>query len=73
MTSRLVFVRCASHRARERLLSLVGEDPLCYFRWADTASRGMYRIPAALLAQARQIPGITRLRDCDDVRECIRF
>ena len=68
-----VFVRCGSHRARERLLSVVGKDRPCYFRWSDTASRGMYRIPAALLARARQIPGVTKLRTCSDVRECVNW
>lgn len=66
-----VFVRCSSHRARERLIRLIGKGPQqSYFRWEDTASRGIYLIPTSLLAEARQISGITKLRKTDGVRRC---
>ncbi len=69
-----VAVRCTSHRAREKLLRLIGDDnAICYFRWADRNSRGIYRIPLAMLKAAREIKGVTRLRETSDIMRCLVF
>jgi hypothetical protein len=65
-----VFVRAASHRARERLIRLLGYKPKCHFYWNRTAIGGFFPIPAEMLSQAREIPGITRARRPEDLREC---
>ena len=66
-----VIVRCASHRARGKLLTLVGEDVAqALFSMRRDTSKGAYRIPARLLDDACAITGVTRMRDGDDLMEC---
>jgi len=56
-------VRCASHRARNKLQVMLekhGED-LGTHRWShDRHSYGVYDIPMSLLEEARSITGITK-------------
>jgi hypothetical protein len=65
-----VFVRANSHRASHRLVRLLGYKPKCYYDWDRPATGGYYPIPAKTLSQARNIPGITKAKYPDDLREC---
>lgn len=66
-----VFVKCGSHRARERLTSLVGSGKLqCYFDFQRPSKGGYYQIPEAKLEEARKIPGVTRASHPDDLSPC---
>lgn len=65
MTEKKVFVKCASHRAREYLLSLTPPSSAHYHipTLFDSYHKGIYLIPEALLDDARKIKGITKCRD----------
>jgi hypothetical protein len=65
-----VFVRCGSHRARERLFRLLGHKPHCHYDWDRPATGGYYPIPAGRLAEARKIAGVTRARHPEALRAC---
>ncbi len=64
-----IFVRVGSHRAHDKLKSMLGYRPRNYFSW----DRSGYwaEIPAARLAEAREITGITKAAKTDDLRPCI--
>lgn len=66
-----VLVKAQSHRARRKLLALVGEEnaeALCSLR--RETGRGAYRIPAHFEAEAKAITGVSGLRDGDDLMPC---
>jgi hypothetical protein len=66
-----VFVKCASHRARDRLTRLMGGQPMqCYWSWHHPAKGGYFLIPESKLAEARKIPGVTRSSHQDDLALC---
>ena len=58
-------VSCKSHRARDRLLMLLGEpDRQCYYisrLELSTDNKGIYILPVAAGRLALSVPGITRL------------
>jgi hypothetical protein len=66
-----VFVKCGSHRARERLVSLLGLRPQCYWSWDYPATGGYFPIPEEKLAEARKIPGVTRMKFPEELRRCL--
>jgi hypothetical protein len=64
-------VKCGSHRARRALLALVPADrALPYFSMHRDTAKGVYRIPAAYLAQARAITGVSGFREGEDLMRC---
>ena len=67
-----VLVKCGSHRARRKLLALVGEaDAEALFSMRrETGHGGAYRIPAHWEAGAKAITGISGLRGGDDLHRC---
>ncbi len=71
----MIFVRCHSHRARRRLLSALDRDPQAYWTAHRLNHRGIYRVDVGELQTARDIVGITRVRDPDqyDFTACWRF
>ena len=67
------WLRCSSHRARDKLLAVIGEDAVCHFRWDDRTGQGIYRVSDDLLAVCRAIKGVTKLRNTTDVRKCVSW
>jgi hypothetical protein len=65
-------VKCGSHRAREKMLRLVGrENAQAFFSMRrDVGAGGVYRIPAELAPAAKAITGVTGFRDGDDLHNC---
>jgi hypothetical protein len=59
MSADTVLVRCQSHRARRKMLALVGEDnaQAYYSMRRDVGTGGAYRIPAEHAATAKAIVG----------------
>lgn len=55
------FVRCNSHRARQRFEARFGKAPCFYSLWRETG-RGCYGIQADQIDAARAIKGVTILR-----------
>lgn len=55
-----ILVRTSSNRSRDRLACLLGTKPDYYWTWKTGGA--FVAIPAALLAEARKIPGITKAR-----------
>ena len=66
-----LFVRCNSHRARERVARLVGPR-LYYFSWSRSVGRGCAKVTRAELEaiQAARISGVSRMRKTDDLMRC---
>lgn len=74
MTGATVLVKCGSHRARRKLLALVGEaDAEALFSLFRSTGKGAYRIPAHREVEAKAITGISGLRDGDDLHRCWKF
>ena len=69
----MTWLRCSSHRARGKLLDIIGKDAVCHFRWDDRTGRGIYAVPDNLLAVSRAIKGVTKLRNTTDVRKCVSW
>lgn len=65
-------VKCYSHRAREKMLRLVGREnaQTLYSLRRDVGTGGVYRIPAELAPAAKQITGVTGFRDGPDLHPC---
>lgn len=71
MSDATVLIKCGSHRAREKMLKLVGKhnaEALCSM-YRETA-KGVYRIPAAHAQAAKAITGVSGFRDGDDLQRC---
>lgn len=75
MTAATVLVKCGSHRARRKLLALIGSDnaEALFSLLRETGHGGAYRIPARFEAEARAITGVSGLRDGDDLHRCWTF
>ena len=74
MKGATVLVKCGSHRARQKLLALVGGQGEALFSLLrETGKGGAYRIPARLEAEAKAITGVSGLRDGDDLHRCWTF
>ena len=71
--SGFTWLRCSSHRARGKLLALIGKDAVCHFRWDDRTDQGIYSVHDELLTVARAITGVTKLRNTSDVRKCMSW
>lgn len=66
-----VLVKAASHRARAKLLALVGRDNAeALFSMHRSTGKGVYRIPASLATEAKSIVGVSGYRDGDDLMRC---
>lgn len=64
-------IKCGSHRARGKMLALVGRDNAqALFSLERETGKGVYRIPADLATQAKAITGVTGFRDGDDLMDC---
>jgi hypothetical protein len=65
-------VKCGSHRARKKLLALVGEDnaEALFSMYRETGTGGVFRIPANMAAEAKAITGVSGFRDGDDLMRC---
>lgn len=71
MAAATVLVKCGSHRARRKLLALVGEEGEALFSLLrETGHGGAYRIPAHFETEAKAITGVSGLRDGDDLHRC---
>lgn len=72
LSSNTALVKCGSHRAREKMLRLVGRDnaQALFSMRRDTGTGGVYRIPAELAPAAKQITGVTGFRDGEDLLKC---
>ncbi len=53
-------IRCASHRARQKLFALLPEKPQGYYSWKTYCTGGFWEIPTEMVPQALTITGITR-------------
>lgn len=63
-------IRCASHRARQKLFTLLPEKPQGYYSWKTYATGGFWEIPNEFVPQAIQITGITKASKCYDYFQC---
>ena len=69
-----VFVKCGSHRAREKLTRLLGGgEHKSYYSWDHPSKGGYYKIPVDKLAEARKIPGVSKSKNQDDLALCWTF
>lgn len=58
-------VRCASHRARERLLTALGRTPPSWVSMFEPQCYGVYQVTAAELPAALRVKGVTKHRPRD--------
>ena len=58
----LHLVRCASHRARARLLSTLRRQPQGFWHWEKGSVYGVYEVSAVELPRARAVKGVSRVR-----------
>jgi hypothetical protein len=57
MSASTVLVKCGSHRARAKMLALVGrENAQALFSMRRNTAKGAYRIPAALAQRRLALP-----------------
>jgi len=73
-----VFVRCASHRARNALLGMVPDavahyDPEKMFVKSSTPNKGIYAIPLSKLDDAKKIKGVTKTRKQSGYNRCVSW
>lgn len=66
----MTLVKCGSHRARRKMLALVGEDAQALFSMRRETGKGVYRIPTAHAAAAKAIVGVSGFREGDDLMNC---
>jgi len=65
------FVKCASHRARERLFNALGRQMVGYWSTTRNTFHGVYAINDSELPKARTVKGITKCRgDTSDLAKC---
>jgi hypothetical protein len=66
-----VFVKCGSHRARDRLTMLLDVEKMpCYWSFRHPAKGGYFKIPEERLAEARKIPGVTKATNPQELSPC---
>lgn len=75
MNGETILVKCGSHRARHKLLDLVGRHnaEALFSLFREVGRGGAYRIPARFEVEAKGITGISGLRDGDDLHRCWEF
>lgn len=67
----MTLIKCGSHRARKKMLAVVGEDNAeALFSLDRETGKGVYRIPADVAAEAKAITGVSGFRDGDDLMRC---
>ncbi len=70
----MVYVRCSSHRARGRLFDFLGatreNHPNGFWHPSRNSYHGVYSIPETMLADAKDIKGITKSLYQDDWLNC---
>lgn len=67
-----VLVRCASHRARQRLFARIGRRPMAMWHPYRTSVYGCFRISEDELPRARTAKGVSRVRgDVSDWIDCV--
>lgn len=71
LSAGFVFVRVASHRARERMIALLGYTPAYYFSWERSGEWAAVR--GEDLERAVSVVGITRASKTHDLRRCIKW
>lgn len=50
-------LRCASHRARQKLFALLTEKPQGYFSMKTHATGGFYEVPSEIVLKSPALPG----------------
>jgi len=65
-----MWVKCNSHRAREKLFGLVGKDLKCYFSRDRACTGGFYEVDDSMALEALEITGVTRTKS-EDLHPCI--
>lgn len=66
-----MLVKCGSHRARTKMLRLIGEENAeAMGSMRRDTGKGVYRIPANRAVEAKAITGVTGFRDGDDLIKC---
>ena len=67
-----VLVKCGSHRARQKLTALVGEENMIalFSLYRNVGTGGAFRIPANFEPEAKAITGVSGMRDGDDLHKC---
>jgi hypothetical protein len=65
-----VYVKCSSHRARDKLFRLLGDKPKGYWSFDHGNHYGIFLIPADKLESAREITGVTKLRNTEGLMKC---
>lgn len=64
-----IFIKCNSHRAREKALNVIGKRR-CYYSWQRSA-RGYYQVTQDELDKVKDITGVSKLRPpYDDLNPC---
>lgn len=72
MVTFMPFIRCASHRARQRAVGLIQRQPQGGYAWSRPSKGGIYEVTAEEQAVmlAAGIPGVTVPRKTDDLLRC---
>lgn len=67
-----ILLKCGSHRARRKLLSLVGEQQAEALASVsrELGKGGAFRVPSTFEAEALAITGVSALRDGEDLVRC---
>jgi hypothetical protein len=66
-----ILVKAGSHRARNKLLALVGEENAeALYSLSRETGKGAFRIPDRFEVEAKAITGVSGLRDGDDLLKC---
>lgn len=63
-------IRCASHRARQKLFSLLPEKPQGFYSWKTYSTGGFWEIPSEYVSKALEITGITKASRRYDYHQC---
>lgn len=67
-----VLIKAGSHRARHKLFALVGKEntEALFSMRREVGHGGAFRIPKRFEIEAKEITGISGLRDGDDLLKC---
>ena len=66
----LVLIRCGSHRARQRLQSMVPYKLKGYYSWDTACTGGFVMVPTSLLGAALCVTGCTKASPRFTYNEC---
>ncbi len=59
----MAFMKCNSHRARSRLLGVIGREAQSFYSFHDACHHGVYQVPDELMDRAKRLKGITKARN----------